>query len=202
MNFNKSYPKILLVTYILVWIWAAIEPNYRSVWVDENIMPVIFVGILILTYRKFRFSNLSYSLIFIFLVLHAIGGHYSYTEVPLFDYLKELYGLSRNHYDRLVHFLFGVLMFYPLYEFLNRIFLVPKGWRGLVVAFFVVSALKGIFEAIEYGYTAIRNDGLTVSNYLGEQGDAQDAVKDIGLGILGGALSSIITGIGRKIKKV
>ena len=202
MKWQENYPKILLFAYILVWIWAAINPNYRSVWIDENIMPVLFLGILIISFRWFKLSNLSYTLIFIFLVLHTIGGHYSYSEMPLFDWIKENYDLSRNHYDRIVHFLFGVLFFYPIYEVLNKIFLVPKGWRSLFLAFLVIAALKGIFEVIEYAYTAIRNNSLTVTNYLGEQGDYFDALKDIGLGILGSIISLVIISIKKKINKV
>ncbi|MDO8508902.1 MAG: DUF2238 domain-containing protein [Nanoarchaeota archaeon] len=202
MNLRNVYPKILFVIYILVWIWGAINPRYRSVWVDENILVVVFVGVLLISYRKIRLSNLSYSLIFIFMVLHTIGGHYSYAEMPLFDWIKDNYQLERNHYDRVVHFLFGVLMFYPVYEILNRIFLIPKGWRGLFIAFFIISAFKGIFESIEYGYVALRNNSLTVSNYLGEQGDSLDAIKDISLGIFGAVVSWIVVGLGIKLKKI
>lgn len=202
MKWKENYPKILFFAYILVWIWAAIAPKYRSVWIDENILPIAFIFILLISYNKFKLSNLSYNLIFIFLVLHAIGGHYSYSEMPLFNLIKENYDLSRNHYDRLVHFLFGVLFFYPAYEVLNRIFLVPKGWRGLFLAFLTIAAFKGIFEVIEYTYTAIRNNSLTLTNYLGEQGDSFDALKDIGLGIFGSIISWVIIAIKNKINKI
>ena len=202
MNIKENCPKILFVIYLVIWIWAAIEPRYRGVWIDENIMPVLFIIILIVSYRWFKFSNSSYSLIFVFMVLHVIGGHWSYAEMPLFDYIKDIYGLSRNHYDRVVHFLFGVLLFVPVYEVLIRIFKVPKGWRGLFLAFLIIAALKGLFEVIEYLYTAVRNNSLTVTNYLGEQGDPFDALKDIGLGIFGGLISWIAFSIKKKINKV
>ena len=195
MNWKDNYPKILLGIYIIFWIWAAINPNYRSVWIDENILPIVFVLLFIFTYRKFRFSNFNYSLIFIFMILHAIGGHYSYSEMPLFDLIKENFGFARNHYDRLVHFLFGVLWFLPVYEVLTRIFRVPKGWRGLFLTFLVIAAIKGMFEVIEYGYVWIRNDSLTATNYLGEQGDSLDALKDISLGIFGAGIMWIVFGI-------
>ncbi|MBU3907308.1 MAG: DUF2238 domain-containing protein [Nanoarchaeota archaeon] len=199
MNIKKNYPKILLIFYMIIWTWAAISPNYRSVWVDENILPVLFVFLLVLTYGKFKFSNFSYTLIFIFLVLHAIGGHYSYSEMPLFESIKENYGLSRNHYDRVVHFLFGVLFFSPVYEILNRIFKVPKGWRCLFVALLTIIGIKASFEIIEYGYVAIRNNSLTITNYLGEQGDSLDAIKDITLGFVGAGISMIILFLKDKI---
>ncbi len=201
MEIKENYPKILLVLYIIIWIIAAIHPNYRSVWIDENILPVLFVLLLIFTYKKFRFSNLSYTLIFIFLVLHAIGGHYSYTETPFFDLIKQQYGLMRNNYDRFVHFLFGVLFFYPFYEILTEIFKIPKGWRALTISLFIVLSMKAGFEIIEYGYTAVRNNSLTVTNYLGEQRDPLDSIKDVAVGFIGGIISLIITSIKRYFKR-
>ncbi len=202
MEFKKNYPKILLFIYLVIWIWAAIEPKYRSVWVDENIMPVLFIILFVISYRWFKFSNTSYTLIFVFMVLHAIGGHYSYAEMPLFDYLKGLYGLSRNHYDRIIHFLFGVLFFLPVYEFLNNVFYVPKGWRAFMLSFFVIIALKGGFENIEYWYVWVKADPLTVTNYLGEQGDSWDSQKDVFLGIVGAGISWVIAGIKRVFRQV
>ncbi len=188
-NLKESYPKILLILYLVFWVWMAISPKYRSVWVDENILPIIFIAILIITYRKFKFSNTSYSLIFIFMILHAIGGHYSYTDVPLFNFIKENYGLIRNYYDRLVHFLFGVLFFLPVYEILTKVFKVPKGKVALLVTLIIMIGLKESFELIEYGYTIVRNNSLTITNYLGEQGDVFDSIKDVTVGTVGAMIS-------------
>lgn len=200
MKIRENYPKILFVLYVVVWVWAAINPNYRSVWVDENILTVLFVVILVISYKWFRFSNLSYTLLFIFMALHAIGGHYSYSEMPLFNLLRDNFGLMRNHYDRIVHFLFGVLFFLPVYEFIVRVFKIPEGWRGMIMAFFVVNALKGFFEIIEYGYVWVRADPLTVTNYLGEQGDSWDMPKDTLLGAIGSLIAWIILGLKSTIK--
>lgn len=201
MRLKENYPKILLFIYLIIWIIAAIAPKYRGVWIDENFIPVLFIMLLIFTYKKFRLSNTSYSLIFVFLVLHAIGGHYSYSEVPLFDIIKEQYGLARNHYDRLVHFSFGVLFFLPVHEVITRIFNVKKGWRSLVITLFIILGLKELFEIIEYSYTAIRNNNLTTNNYLGEQGDVFDSIKDVTLGFIGGIISFIIISIKWFFKK-
>ena len=193
MNFREKYPSILFCIYIIIWAGLAIKPNYRSVWIDENILTVLFVGLLVFSYVKgFRFSNTSYSLIFVFMVLHSIGGHYSYTEIPLFDILKDKFDWSRNHYDRVVHFSFGFLFLLPIYELLIKFFSVRKGGKGILLAFLVVAALKGIFELIEYGYVWVRADELNLLNYLGEQGDAWDSQKDVALGVLGGIISCLI----------
>jgi len=201
LNLKENYSKILLFLYIIIWIIAAIHPNYRSVWIDENILPVLFVFLLIFTYKKFRFSNLSYTLMFIFLVLHAIGGHYSYTEVPLFDLIKQQYGLARNDYDRVVHFMFGVLFFLPFHEVITRIFKVSKGWKSLTITLFIILSMKAGFEMIEYGYTALKYDSLTIAKYLGEQGDALDSIKDVTVGFIGAIISLIITIIKTYFKK-
>jgi putative membrane protein len=198
INLKENYPKILLFLYAIIWIVLAIHPNYRSVWIDENILPVLFVFFLIFTYKKFRFSNLSYSLMFIFLILHAIGGHYSYTEVPLFNLIKEQYGLMRNDYDRVVHFMFGVLFFLPFHEVITRIFKVPKGWRSLTITLFIVLSIKELFEITEYSYTALRHNTLTSTNYLGEQGDSLDSIKDVFSGFIGAIISLIINVIKRR----
>lgn len=195
MKIKENYPKILFFIYLAVWIWAAINPNYRSVWFDENILTFLFVGLLVVSYRWFKFSNTSYSWLFIFMVLHTIGGHYTYNEMPLFEWMQNYFELGRNHYDRVVHFLFGVLFFAPVSELLVRIFRVPKGWRAMFLAFFVVVALKGTFEVIEYSYVWVKSDPLTVTNYLGEQGDSWDAHKDVGLGIIGALLSWTFIGV-------
>ena len=202
MNLREKYPIILFTVYLVIWIILAINPNYRSVWIDENILTVLLIGTLAISYRWLKFSNLSYTLLFVFMVLHSIGGHYSYNEMPLFDFLQSKFDLSRNHYDRVVHFLFGVLLFVPIYEFATRIFRVPKGWRGFFAAFFIVVALKGGFEAIEYGYVWVKADPLTVTNYLGEQGDAWDSQKDVILGLFGALISWFVFGFNRLLKRV
>tara|TARA_Y100000310_G_C20631794_1_gene789047 strand:- start:1414 stop:1821 length:408 start_codon:yes stop_codon:yes gene_type:complete len=135
------------------------------------------------------------------MILHAIGGHYSYNEMPLFDYFKDVFDLSRNHYDRVAHFSFGLLFFFPVYELLVRTFRVPKGWRAYFLAFLAIVAFKGIFEMIEYGYVWVRADPLNVTNYLGEQGDSWDTQKDMFLGGLGGFISWMVTGFKSRFYK-
>ena len=185
---KENYPKILFVLFLAIWIFLAINPWYRTVWVAENILTVLFVGLLALTYKKFRFSNLSYSLFFILLTLHTIGSHYSYTEMPLFDLIRDWLNLSRNHYDRVVHFLFGILFFIPSYEFISRKLKV-KGFWGFLLAFFVVTALKGTYEVIEFIHILVTKEEIIGTHFLGMQGDIWDAQKDLFLGMMGSAIA-------------
>lgn len=181
------FPILLLVIFGLFWILSAIFPRYREVWLAENILTVAFVLFLILTYRAFRFSNLSYSLLFCFMLLHLIGSYYAYSEVPLFSYLKEILSLSRNHYDRLIHFLFGIIFFVPLQEFCNRKLRLSKGW-SYFLAFMIITALKGTYEVIEYGWLLVTRNELIGTAYLGMQGDIWDSQKDIFWGMVGAGM--------------
>lgn len=188
MKKKDHYPAVLLGIFFIVWIILAISPNYRNIWFDENILSVGLVILLVLTYRKFRFSNFSYTLLFFFLVLHTIGSHYTYAEMPLFDVFKENFDWSRNHYDRVVHFLFGVVFYFPLYEWMNWKWKI-KGWGKYFLPFMVIIALKGIYEVIEVGYFLVRESKLVENNFLGMQGDIFDAQKDMFLGMIGAGIS-------------
>jgi putative membrane protein len=107
--------------YGLFWIWLAIEPVDRRDWLLENLLSLTLVAVLVLTYRRYQFSRLSYGLIALFLTLHAIGAHYTYAEVPFGFWLKDFFILSRNPFDRLAHFAYGALLVYPLRELLVRL---------------------------------------------------------------------------------
>src|SRR5688572_33258730 len=112
------YPFKLLVIFSGLWLVLAIAPQYRDDWLLENIMVFVSLPILVITYRRFRFSNTAYTLLFVFLVLHEIGAHYTYSEVPYDSWIRavtghslnEFLGWERNHYDRVVHFLYGALI--------------------------------------------------------------------------------------------
>lgn len=90
----------LLITYGLFWIGLAIAPVDRQDWFLENLLAVALVAVLVLTYRRFAFSLPAYSLILAFLLLHAVGAHYTYSEVPFGFWLKDTLALSRNPFDR------------------------------------------------------------------------------------------------------
>ena len=179
----------LLLSYGMLWSWLAIAPVDRRDWVLENLLALTLVAILVLTYRRFRFSMTSYGLIGAFLGLHAIGAHYTYAEVPIGFWLKDLLVLSRNPFDRIAHFAYGSLMVYPIRELLVRLSGVRGRWSYyLPVA--MILALSGLFEIIEAVVAVIVTPELG-SLYLGTQGDEWDAQKDMAAA-LGGSLLSII----------
>jgi putative membrane protein len=197
------YPLILLAIYSIVWIALALAPLDRHDWMLENVLVLIAVPLVILRHRKQPFSNTTYTMLWIFMLLHAIGAHYTYAKVPYDEWtqtltghrLNDLLGFERNHFDRLVHFLYGVLWF-PLYWelFAPRINGSPA-LRYLLVMTFLMSH-AGIYEVVEWGAAAFFGGDLGVA-YLGTQGDEWDAQKDMGLAMAGTLLIVLIMGLFR-----
>jgi putative membrane protein len=180
----------LLLWYGLLWTWLAIEPVNRRDWLLENLLTLAFVTLLLLTYRRFQFSSLSYGLITIFMTLHAVGAHYTYAEVPFGFWLKDMFSLSRNPFDRIVHFTYGALLVYPVREMLMRL----AGVRGLWAYYLPVSAIlaqSGLFEVIESVVAVLVSPELG-STYLGTQGDEWDAQKDMASAFGGAVLAMTV----------
>ncbi len=138
----------LFTLYILIWIALAIHPWYRDDWLLENLLVFIALPVVIWSDRRFGFSNASIWMLFIFFVLHGIGAHYTYSEMPLFSYITHFFGFERNHYDRVIHFLFGLLLFLPFYELFVS---YQKSTKiALVFTFVFLIAASGIYEVIEW----------------------------------------------------
>ena len=174
---GRTLPRFLLAAYLLLWGWLAIAPIDRQDWFLENLLAVTLVAILVLTHRRFQFSNLSYVFIALFLALHAIGAHYTYAQVPAGFWLQETFGLSRNPFDRIVHFSYGLLLVLPIRELLMRL----AGIRGFWSYYLPISAVlaqSGFFEVVEGVVATIVNPELGTA-YLGTQGDEWDAQKDM-----------------------
>lgn len=183
------YHKVLLLIFAAVWVWAAINPSYRHDWLLENYLVFIFVPIIVLTARYFKLSNVSYGLLTLFMILHVIGSHYTYAEVPFGDLLQTWLGASRNMYDRLVHFSFGFLLAYPIREVFLRVTRV-RGFWGYYLPFDVTLAFSAAYEIIEW-IAAANVDPAAGLAFLGSQGDIWDAQKDMTLAGIGALLAMI-----------
>lgn len=188
---HRRYAAILLAIYLPFWVWLAVEPIDRVGWLLENLFVFLFIPLLSLTYRQFRLSNVSYTAIFLFMVLHAIGGHYTYGKVPLGNWLMEWFGFARNHYDRIVHFSFGLLMSYPVREVFHRIAQTRGVW-GYWLPLELTLAFSAIFEILEWLIVLIAAPEAGTA-YLGTQGDEFDAIKDMALAGSGAFLTMLVT---------
>ena len=182
-EYIHDMPKILFWVFIAIWIVLAIKPLYRFDWFLENIVIFLSIPLVILSYYKFRLSNFSYLLIFIFAVLHILGAHYTYGDTPWGDWLSQFFGWQRNHYDRLVHFLFGVLMTPVSFDMLKNYLPNSRVMSGLFVFGLIFSA-GSLYEVAEFlvGIMIEPEAGLA---FLGFQGDIWDTQKDMALQALG-----------------
>jgi putative membrane protein len=201
---QNRFLQVLLLWLLTLWAAMAIAPFDRGDWLLENVLVFVYAALLIFTYPRFRFSNLSYGLFGVFLSLHMVGAHYTYAETPFGFWLQELLGLSRNHYDRIVHFSFGLLIAYPFREFLVRATGVRRKWSYLMVMITVLG-FSGFYEALEGAAAVVVSPELGLA-FLGTQGDIWDAQKDTALAFAGSIIAMVFTWLvdrrkgGRKIE--
>jgi len=193
------YLLVLVGLFAVVWTVMAIAPLYRHDWMLENFLAVLFMAVLALSWRRFPLSRVSYTLIFIFLCLHEVGAHYTYAEVPYNEWTETLFGRSlndvmgwqRNHFDRLVHFSYGLLLAYPVREVFLRIANV-RGFWGYFLPLDITMSTSMMFELFEWGAATVFGGDLGMA-YLGTQGDVWDAHKDMALASLGALIAMSIT---------
>ncbi|WP_332749063.1 DUF2238 domain-containing protein [Hydrogenophaga sp.] len=191
------YPLTLLAVFSAWWLVLAVAPWYRQDWLLENLIVFIAVPLLVLTYGRLRLSNTAYTLLFVFLVLHELGAHYTYSEVPYDSWARtltghtvnEVFGLERNHYDRFVHFLYGLLITPAAIEVLDARAPQRGLWRWLLPLLFMISH-STIYELVEWGAAEVFGGDLGQA-YLGTQGDQWDGQKDSALAALGALISVI-----------
>lgn len=189
----SRYQKFLLSGFLAVWIWAAINPKFPDDWLLENYLVFIFVPLIIILGRWFKLSNISYTLITIFMALHVIGSHYTYAEVPFGFTLQEWLGADRNMYDRLVHFSFGFLLAYPIREVFLRLAKVKGVW-GYYLPLDVTMSFSAFYEIIEWLAASSVNSAAGVA-FLGAQGDIWDAQKDMLAAGIGATIAMLIVAI-------
>ena len=188
---ERRFVMALLVLYAAVCIWSAWSPVYRFDWFLESMLPTVLMAVLIISFRRIPLSDVSYLLLFLFLTLHQIGAHYTYSEVPVGYWLKDAFGLSRNRFDRIVHFSFGFLLFYPMREAIIRA-VTPSSFHAGLYGLCINTTGSAIFEIIEMIVALIVNPEAGLA-YLGMQGDIWDAQKDMTVALIGSILAFGLT---------
>ncbi|MFH1326635.1 MAG: DUF2238 domain-containing protein [archaeon] len=190
--------KIFSVLLVIVIFLTGIKPASRTVWFLEVLLVFITTIILLSTYNKFQFSKTSYTLIFILLIACAIGAMYTYEKVP-YEGLKDILGTERNPYDRIVHFAFGLFLYYPLLELFVRTSKLKHKFWMYFVPLIIIIGLGAIYEITEWA-VAINIDAENASAFLGMQGDEWDAQKDMIFNTLGAILTMWITMVATTFK--
>lgn len=195
---TRAVPAALLVAYGLIWGALAIAPKHRADWWLENVLVFVAIPLLVWASSRLRLRDRSYVALFVFFVFHAIGSHYTYSEVPIDAWCEAWFGFSpgaafgfeRNHYDRLVHFLYGLLAIPAALDIVDARAPTTRLWRWLLAVGFVTSHSL-LYELIEWGAAVVFGGDLRMA-FLGTQGDVWDAQKDMALALLGSVIAATV----------
>jgi len=195
---QNPWPAVCAALFALAWLAAAWQPLFPEDWALENVLSLLAAWWLLRHHRRQPLSNLAYTLLLVFAVAHELGSHYTYAEVPYQRWAQEWFGAAiggglaegRNHYDRLVHFLFGLLCYRPLREVLGAG--LPASSRAAErYPLAVICSISLLYEIIEM-LAAVVFGGELGQAYLGTQGDVWDSQKDSALAALGGLLALVL----------
>lgn len=183
--------KILwILLYSVILIWSAINPADYFTWFLEVLPALIGFVVLVITYKKFKLTSLTYTLILIHCIILMVGGHYTYAEVPLFDWIKDFFALGRNNYDKVGHLAQGFIPAIIAREILIRKSVIKgSGWLNFLVICFCL-AFSAFYELIEW-WVAV-STGESAEAFLGTQGYVWDTQSDMALALLGAIFSLMI----------
>ena len=183
--------KTLWVTiFSVVLIWSLFNPRDYQVWLLEVAPALIGAVILALTYKRFRLTPLAYILILIHCVILMVGGHYTYAEVPLFDWVRDYLGQDRNNYDKLGHLAQGFIPAIIAREILIRKMVIRGvAWRNFLIVCFCL-ALSAFYELIEWWVALFSNEAADA--FLGTQGYVWDTQSDMALALFGSIMALVM----------
>lgn len=184
---QNSKVLFMLGAFLLVLAWSGIEPHDRLTWILEVAPAVLGVGVLALTYRKFQFTTLVYFLILLHSFILMVGGKYTYAEVPLFNWIRDSFGLARNSYDGVGHFAQGFVPVIVARELLLRTSPLKKGPWLFFICVCITLALSAFYELFEWWVSLAT--GSAGDSFLGTQGDVWDTQKDMAICLLASILS-------------
>ena len=188
---HRKIHVILLLIVLIIFVWSVIKPASYLDWVAEVSPAVVAIIIVIAIYNKFRFTTFSYFIIALLSILTFIGGHYTYSEVPLFNWIKEEFYLKRNDYDRFGHFLKGLMAIVIREILIRKTPLVKGAWlTGITIS--IMLAIAALYEIIEWLSTRISKGSKGAEDFLGMQGDPWDAQWDMFSAFLGTILTLLL----------
>jgi putative membrane protein len=181
---------IFLLVLSLVFLWSAVSPHDYFTWFLEVLPIIIALPVLVFSYKKFPLTNLVYFLILLHAIILMIGGHYTYAEVPLFNWLRNAFHLDRNYYDRIGHFVQGFVPALIAREILLRKKIVKQGaWLFFIVCCICLS-ISVCYEFVEW-WVAVAS-GTDAEAFLGTQGDVWDTQWDMFMALVGALVAQIL----------
>jgi putative membrane protein len=178
--------------FFAVLIWSGINPHDYYTWLLEVSPALIGLAILAATYKRFQLTELTYWLILIHCIILMVGGHYTYARVPLFNWIRDTFELSRNHYDKVGHFAQGFIPAVIIREILIRKSPVTSGKWLFFIVVSICLALSAFYEFIEWWVAVL--SGTAAEAFLGTQGYVWDTQSDMFLALLGSIISLIVFG--------
>ncbi|MXQ53110.1 DUF2238 domain-containing protein [Shimazuella alba] len=180
---KKAILMIQLLIFIGVLIWSGIHPIKRSIWFFESLPAVLLILVLLLTYKRFPLTSLSYWVVFIGTIIMLIGSHYTYGGVPLFHTAKKMFHLKRNHFDRFGHIFQGMIYTALIREYFIRTKFLNREKSLFLIAGLLSVSICSLYEIFEFGVGSFFDNSL--QNFLGYQGDIFDPYWDIISAIIG-----------------
>jgi len=201
---NDRYQQVLFMVFLVVFAGSCVAPPYLEFLLMQHVPTVLAAFLLGYLSSRFAISRLSFSAIIVFLGLHTLGARYLYSYVPydiwseqlLGVNISELFGFQRNHYDRLVHFSYGLLLAVPIQEFERRHLRLSLALSS-VLAVECIIATSATYEVIEW-LVAVVFTPTWADQFLGQQGDIFDAQKDMALATAGAILSISVLAAARR----
>ncbi|MBU1219363.1 DUF2238 domain-containing protein [Myxococcota bacterium] len=183
MDYKNRFPVLFTILSLIILTLSFIFTRDRFTWVLEVAPILIALPLLVFTYKFFQFSKIIYILLIIHFVILAVGGIYTYAEVPLGYWMQDLFGFERNHYDRIGHFFQGFVPALVLREILLRTSPIRPGKWLFTIIIWMCLGFSAFYELIEW-WTA-SSQGASADAFLGSQGDIWDAQKDMLLAFIG-----------------
>jgi putative membrane protein len=187
---KTRYYLLLFVSFTVVFVWSAIAPRDRLTWLMEVTPVVIGIVLVFATHRRFEFSRVAYAAMWAHALILMVGGHYTYAEVPLFNWLRDAYDLGRNHYDRVGHFAQGFFPAIIVREILLRTSPLKRGGWLFFIVLCVCLAISAFYELIEWWSALIW--GGAAEAFLATQGDVWDTQWDMFLALCGAVVSLVV----------
>lgn len=187
---DKTKITIGLVSLFAVLVWSGIRPHDYFTWFLEVLPALLGVGMLAAIYPRFKFTNLVYGLVWIQCAILMIGGHYTYAQMPLFNWIRDTFGLMRNNYDKVGHFMQG---FVPAIIAREALLRVTPLRRGKMLSFIVVSiclAFSALYELFEWQVAVML--GPRTTDFIGSQGDIWDTQEDMAMCLIGATLAVLL----------
>lgn len=180
----------LLAILAIVFAWSAVHPHDSFTWLLEALPVIIALPILLVTCRRFPFSRMAYGLMLLHAIILLVGAHYTYAEMPLFNWLRDAFDLSRNYYDRLGHLAQGFIPAIVAREILLRLSPLRPGKWLVFIVLSITLAISALYEMLEWWVALV--SGSEATAFLATQGDVWDTQWDMFLCLIGASVSLLL----------